>query len=246
MVKAGYGQRGLRSSIGLAFASDLIGPSGPDCGFAVCAAATRLDSMPVTGLRLWRDIVCRCVPTAGAGAGRMVGDPCCSKTIANAHSRLEAIAMKRLLLASLIVLPLGAYAASGPDAMFYRHAAQGGLAEVDLGNLALKKSQDPAVKDFAAQMVKDHSAANEKLHSVAATKNITLPTKESVREMGTEAKLELLSGSTFDKAYIKAMLKDHKQDVAEFRREAAFRARSGCQGFRVPNLTDPQGALAQD
>lgn len=129
--------------------------------------------------------------------------------------------MKRLLLASLIILPLGAYAASGPDAMFYRHAAQGGLAEVDLGNLALKKSQDPTLKEFAAQMVKDHSAANDKLRSVAASKNITLPAKESVREMGTEAKLELLSGSTFDKAYIKAMVKDHKQDVAEFRREAA-------------------------
>ena len=58
--------------------------------------------------------------------------------------------MKRLLFPSLIVLPLCAYAATGTDAMFYKHAAEGGIAEVDLGNLALKKSQDPAVKEFAA------------------------------------------------------------------------------------------------
>ena len=128
--------------------------------------------------------------------------------------------MKRLLFSSLLVLPLCAYAASGPDATFYRHAAEGGIAEVELGNLALQKSVDPAVKEFAAQMVKDHSEANEKLASVAASKSISLPTKPSVGEIATKAKLEVLSGATFDKSYIKAMVKDHEKDVAEFRREA--------------------------
>ena len=128
--------------------------------------------------------------------------------------------MKRLVFSSLLIVPLCALATDAPDASFYRHAAQGGMAEVELANLALKKSEDPAVKDFAARMVKDHTAANDKLRSVAASKNVTLPSHESVNEAATKAKLEVLSGSTFDKAYIKDMVKDHEKDVAEFRREA--------------------------
>lgn len=127
--------------------------------------------------------------------------------------------MMRLMFSSLLVLPLCVYAASGPDAGFYKHVAQGGISEVQLGNLALQKSQDPAVKEFAAQMVKDHSVTNDNLRSVAAGKNITLPTKASMAELATKAKLEVLSGSTFDKSYIKDMVKDHEKDIAEFRRE---------------------------
>jgi putative membrane protein len=144
--------------------------------------------------------------------------------------------MKRILLSSLVVLPLCAVAATGPDASFYKHAAQGGISEVELGNLALKKSEDPAVKEFAARMVKDHSEANDKLRSVADSKNITLPMKASVGEMATKAKLDVLSGSTFDKSYIKAMVKDHEEDVAEFRREAKSGQDPDAKAFAASTL----------
>ena len=120
--------------------------------------------------------------------------------------------MKRLLIGSLFVLPLAAFAANGPDATFYRHAAEGGISEVQLANLALKKLEDPAVKEFAGRKWSTtKSKANEKLRSVAASKNMELPTKASVAEMATKAKLEVLSGSTFDKSYIRAMVKDHEK-----------------------------------
>jgi putative membrane protein len=119
------------------------------------------------------------------------------------------------------VLPLAAFAASSPDAAFYKHAAEGGMAEVQLGNLAQEKSSNPSVKDFGAMMVKDHSAANEKLKSIAASKNIKLPSSPSVAQMGTKTKLKVLSGETFDKSYVKGMIKDHQEDIAEFKKEAA-------------------------
>ncbi len=129
--------------------------------------------------------------------------------------------MKRLILPVAMLLPFAAaYAADNPDAKFYKKAAEGGIAEVQLGNLAQKKSSNPAVKDFGAMMVKDHSAANEKLVSVAGSKNITLPTSPSVGQMATKTKLEVLSGDTFDKSYIKGMIKDHQEDIAEFNKEA--------------------------
>jgi putative membrane protein len=134
----------------------------------------------------------------------------------------QEISMKRLATVSMMMLiPLAAaWAADNPDATFYKHAAEGGIAEVEMGNLAQKKSHSQAVKDFGAMMVKDHSEANDKLKTVAESKGVSLPTSASVGQMASRAKLEVLSGDTFDKSYIKGMIKDHQEDIAEFNKEA--------------------------
>lgn len=108
-----------------------------------------------------------------------------------------------------------------PDAAFYKKAAEGGIAEVEMGKLAQAKSSNASVKDFGAMMVSDHSAANEKLQALAATKNIKLPTSPSVGQMASKTKLEVLSGTTFDKSYIKGMVEDHQEDIKEFQTEAS-------------------------
>jgi putative membrane protein len=120
-----------------------------------------------------------------------------------------------------LAAPFAAFGAdTSPDSAFYKHAAEGGIAEVELGNLAQKKSNNQDVKDFGALMVKDHSEANDKLKAVAASKNISLPSSPSVGQMATKAKLEVLSGDTFDKSYVKGMIKDHQEDIAMFQKEA--------------------------
>jgi putative membrane protein len=124
--------------------------------------------------------------------------------------------MKRELASLALILPLAAFGAdSNPDSTFYKHAAEGGIAEVDVGTLAQQKSDNQSVKDFGAMMVRDHSAANEKLKSIAASKNISLPTSASVAQMASKAKLEILSGKAFDKSYIKGMIKDHEEPAAK-------------------------------
>jgi putative membrane protein len=134
--------------------------------------------------------------------------------------------MKRVLallaLAFLLVAwaPLAALADS-PDASFYKHAAQGGIAEVEAGNLAQQKSSNQKVKDFGAMMVKDHTAANDKLKALADSKSVSLPSTSSVRQMAAKAKLEVLSGETFDKSYIKGQVKAHQNTIALFRKEIA-------------------------
>ena len=49
------------------------------------------------------------------------------------------------------------------DRQFAAKAAQGGLAEVEMGKLAQANAQNDRVKSFGERMVKDHSAANDKL-----------------------------------------------------------------------------------
>jgi len=103
--------------------------------------------------------------------------------------------MKRLLAllawASLLVTwaPSAALADS-PDTSFYKHAAEGGIAEVEAGNLAQQKATNPKIKDFGAMMVKDHTAANNKLKALADSKGVSLPGNSSVGQMAIKAKLE--------------------------------------------------------
>jgi putative membrane protein len=130
--------------------------------------------------------------------------------------------VKSILALVILSAPLVAAGAdSHPDATFYKKAAEGGIAEVDAGNLAQQKGDSQAVKDFGAMMVKDHSAANDKLQALAASKNISLPTSASIGELATKAKLDVLSGDTFDKSYIKLQMKDHYGAISLFKKEIA-------------------------
>ena len=145
--------------------------------------------------------------------------------------------MKRLLATLILVFPFAAFGAdSSPDSAFYKNATEGGLSEVELGNLATKKSNNESVKDFGTMMVKDHTAANNKLKDVATSKNISLPTSASMGQMATKAKLEILSGDTFDKSYIKGMIKDHEEDIAMFKKEAASGQDPDAKAFAVATL----------
>jgi len=145
--------------------------------------------------------------------------------------------MKRVVALMALVVPLLAFGADkSPDGAFFKHAAEGGIAEVEAGQLAQDKGGSQAVKDFGAMMVKDHSAANDKLKAVAAAENITLPTSSSVSQMASKAKLEVLTGDTFDKSYIKGQVKAHEQTVALFKKEIASGTDAQAKAFATDTL----------
>lgn len=113
-----------------------------------------------------------------------------------------------------------AAALSKSDKTFMHKAAQGGLAEVQLGQLAQQQGGSDAVKEFGQRMVTDHQAANEKLQSIAQAQNVELPTTLSKRDQEKLTKLQSLHGAAFDKAYVSDMRRDHKTDIKEFEHEA--------------------------
>ena len=103
---------------------------------------------------------------------------------------------------------------------FVRKAMEGDMAEVQLGQLAEQKASSPDVKQFAEKMVNDHTQLNDQMKPVAQQLGVNPPAKLSKKDEEEKAKLENLSGTQFDDAYIKDMLKDHKKDAAEFKEEA--------------------------
>jgi putative membrane protein len=111
-------------------------------------------------------------------------------------------------------------AAASDDRGFVIEAAQGGVAEVELGKLAGEKASNARVKQFAARMVTDHGKANDELKALAERRNITVPSGLGVEQKATRDRLAKLSGEAFDRAYVQAMVDDHEKDVAAFRNEA--------------------------
>jgi putative membrane protein len=107
------------------------------------------------------------------------------------------------------------------DAKFAQAAAQGGMAEVQLGKVAAQKASSADVKAFGQQMVDDHSKANDDLKSAAEKGGMTLPTGLNAKDQALQSKLQNLSGEQFDRAYVKAMVKDHEEDVKQFQKEAS-------------------------
>ena len=127
------------------------------------------------------------------------------------------------------------------DQRFVREAAQGGMAEVELGNLAQQKAQSDEVKQFAQRMVTDHGKANDELKQLASQKGWESPTDMGEKHKAERDKLDKMSGAEFDKAYMSHMVMDHQKDVSLFRRasrRASDAELKGWAGKTLPVLQD--------
>jgi putative membrane protein len=134
------------------------------------------------------------------------------------------------------------------DHTFVMQAAKGGLAEVQLGQLAADKASSDEVKKFGQRMVTDHSKANDELKSLAQSKNITLPTDLDPKDKATHDRLAKLSGAAFDRAYMQHMLADHRKDVNEFKKESTSGKDSDVKAWASKTLPtlEEHLKLAQD
>jgi putative membrane protein len=127
------------------------------------------------------------------------------------------------------------------DTNFILAAAQGGMTEVKLGELAAQQGVRDEVKQFGQRMVKDHSAINDGLKSLAAQKGLTLPVGLDAKHHAMVDKLTALSGSAFDDAYIAAMIKGHKKDAKAFKAEA-----SQTQDADIKNFLDKSIPIVEE
>jgi putative membrane protein len=131
------------------------------------------------------------------------------------------------------------------DEKFAIKAAQGGLAEVKLGQLAQEKAEMEAVRKFGQRMVDDHTQGNHELKEAAMKEKISLPTDIDRKDQATYDSLAKLSGAAFDKAYAQEMVKDHQDDIAEFGTEARTGQRDAIKTFAAETLPTLKDHLKQ-
>jgi putative membrane protein len=118
-----------------------------------------------------------------------------------------------------LVLGIGTAVAqdtTSDDKKFLKEAAEGNLVEINLAKLALQKSGDPNVKNFAQKMIKDHEMLIASMKSLDRKLGVKEPSGPPLTARAKYEELKLKSGISFDRAYVEAMVKDHNDDLKAF------------------------------
>jgi len=101
---------------------------------------------------------------------------------------------------------------------FVNNAAKGNMFEIQSSQLALQKSQEARIRDFAQKMVHDHTQAGDKMK--AATKDQTVPTSLDQEHAQMLQQLQQASGSGFNRSYVQMQFDGHQKTVALFEQYA--------------------------
>jgi putative membrane protein len=122
----------------------------------------------------------------------------------------------------LVAVGLGAtsMADASTPRQFLEDAIKGDNSEVVLGGIAARRGNSTGVRDFGARLSTDHSHARVEAAAVARALRVPVPagmTREAVRE---RTRLQRLSGRAFDREFISYMIRDHREDIAKFERQA--------------------------
>jgi putative membrane protein len=129
------------------------------------------------------------------------------------------------------------------DRQFVMEAAMGGMAEVQAGQLAAQKAQNPQVRAFAQKMVDDHTKANGELMRLASARSITPPSELDRSHRSALDKLQKASGPDFDKAYMKQQVSDHEKTVSLFEKQAKRGSDPELKAWAAKMLPDLQSHL---
>lgn len=114
----------------------------------------------------------------------------------------------------------GAAPISDQDRMFVHNAAIAGIGEVQAGQLAATRSNDPQVQQFGKRMVEDHTKANDALKQIAMQQGIEVPTELDADSQMEADQLQKMTGNDFDKLYIQDQVNDHNKVIDMFQTEA--------------------------
>jgi putative membrane protein len=102
------------------------------------------------------------------------------------------------------------------DKTFVKNAIEGSIAEVNFAKLALQKSKDKNVREFATKMIHDHEMLITEMKPLAEKMHIKVPSGPPVSAHAKYMELKMKSGTDFDRAYVEAMVKDHHDDLQDF------------------------------
>lgn len=125
-----------------------------------------------------------------------------------------------LLAASLAAGFLATPVLAQSSRHFLDDAIKGDNSEMMLGQLAAERGASPQLRAYGRTLHDDHARAREMTVPLAQQAGVEItdaPMPEAAKE---RRKLERLHGRAFDREFAHYMAKDHRQDIAEFQKEA--------------------------
>jgi putative membrane protein len=132
---------------------------------------------------------------------------------------------------SMLAMQIGQAMASAMDDLFIMKAAQGNLAEVTLGQLALRKTRNAQVRQLAQRLVQDHTTANTELAQVFVRRGQTMPRQVGVMHQATQEQLSRLSGNRFDQTFMAGQVEAHENTITLYQTELAQGRDEGARSY---------------
>lgn len=120
---------------------------------------------------------------------------------------MNALGLTRAAAALLLVSTLPARAGDAPtDPQIAHIAYTAGVVDIGYAEIALQRSKNRTVREFANEMLKDHKAVNDKALALVKKLGVTPQdneTSQALTRQAAEKRAELmqLSGAAFDRAY---------------------------------------------
>lgn len=109
------------------------------------------------------------------------------------------------------------------DRQYMLTTAEAGVANIQMGQLALQRATNPQVKQFAQAEINEQQTIASQLKQIAPRVGVTLPTSPGPKYQAALRGLSQLSGQQFDQAYLsEGGVNAHLENAATFQREAAF------------------------
>ena len=132
---------------------------------------------------------------------------------------------------------------SQQDHKWIMETAMGGLKEVELGRIAAQQGTSDAIKQYGQRMVDDHTKANAELMALATSKGMTLPTELDEKTRADVTKLTAMTGASFDRAYARMMVNDHRKKVDNFEKQSQRGRDPDLKAFATKTLPTVQEHL---
>ncbi|MBF2027428.1 MAG: DUF4142 domain-containing protein [Oscillatoriales cyanobacterium C42_A2020_001] len=109
------------------------------------------------------------------------------------------------------------------DRQYMLTAGEAGVANIQMGQLALQRATSPQVKQFAQAEIDEQRTVATELSRIAPRVGVSLPTTPGPKYQAALRRLAQLSGQQFDQAYLsEGGINAHLENAATFQREAAF------------------------
>ena len=100
---------------------------------------------------------------------------------------------------------------------FTQTATQAHLAEIDMARIAMEKSNNKDVSDYANMIRSDHGSALETLTDLMIDKHVPQVRTLAPQTQQDITRMTTLNGPEFDREFVNMMVSDHQKAISLFR-----------------------------
>ena len=121
-----------------------------------------------------------------------------------------------------------------------------GLEQIELGRIAADRASNPDVRAFGQQIVQDRGKTNEELRLFAQSQSIALPAAVEAKRRAEIDRISKLSPPALDSAIVRALIKLHDADAADFQNQTQMGQEVELQGWvyvTLPLLEEQQDEI---